>query len=202
MIVLDIEATGTNPSKHSILAIGAVDLAHAEHTFYGECRAWEGAHIMEEALAVNGFSLSAVKDPAKQSEAELVRQFLAWSDDLDDRTLAAQNVAFDAAFLQAACERAGVAYPFAHRTIDVHSVVYTHILLSGKQPPFDAYHRHSALSLDAARAYVGLPSEPTPHNALEGALGHAEVLHRIWFGKGFAPRYASYPVPEYCARPN
>jgi len=38
MIVADIEATGLDPRKHSILSIGAVDFEHPERQFYGECR--------------------------------------------------------------------------------------------------------------------------------------------------------------------
>ncbi len=200
MLVLDIETSGTDPQRHGILAIGAVDLTHPFNTFYGECRLWEEAHIMEEALAVNGFSREALFDASKPSEGSLLQAFFRWSETLADRTLAAHNVAFDAAFLQAACRRVGIAYPFAHRTIDVHSVVFTHMQLAGYKPPFDPTHRHSALSLTAVRAYVGLPPEPTPHHALEGACGHAEVLSRIWHGTSLLPQFARCPVPPHCVR--
>jgi len=62
MIVLDVEATGTEPHKHSIVSVGALDIANPTNRFYMECRAWDGAHIMDEALAVNGFSREQVID--------------------------------------------------------------------------------------------------------------------------------------------
>ena len=70
MIVIDIEMSGVNPEKHSILSIGAIDFENPDYQFYGECRAFEGAHFMDEALAVNGFTKEQALDPKKQTEAE------------------------------------------------------------------------------------------------------------------------------------
>jgi DNA polymerase III epsilon subunit-like protein len=56
MIVVDVEASGTNYEKHSIVSLGAVDFDNPENRFYGECHIWDGAHIMEEALEVCGFT--------------------------------------------------------------------------------------------------------------------------------------------------
>ena len=58
MIVIDIEASGTNYQKHSIVALGALDFDNPERRFYKECRIWDGAHYMEEALAVTGKRLA------------------------------------------------------------------------------------------------------------------------------------------------
>ena len=52
MIVVDLETTGVDPRKHSILSIGAVDFNNQENYFYGECRIREGALIDNYALAV------------------------------------------------------------------------------------------------------------------------------------------------------
>ena len=55
MIVVDIETTGTNPQKHSIVSIGAINLEASAERFYIECRIWVGAHIDPAALVVNVF---------------------------------------------------------------------------------------------------------------------------------------------------
>src|SRR3989344_821414 len=107
MLVIDVEASGTEPHKHSIVSVGALDFANPKDRFYEECRVWDGAHIMDEALSVNGFTREQVTDPKKQSEADLIHAFLQWAEDLPERTLAAQNVSFDRDFLKAAAERAG-----------------------------------------------------------------------------------------------
>jgi len=195
MIVIDIEGSGTEYTKHSIVSIGALDFDNPENRFYGECRIWDGAHIMEEALAVCGFSEAEVTDPNKMPEGELVRQFLEWSQHMGDRTLAGQNVSFDRDFLKAACEREGIAWDLAHRTIDTHTLCYMHMVKSGIPPPIDAAHRRSALNLDAVLNYCGISDEPQPHNALTGALSHAEVIARLLYEKKLLPEFDEYEIP-------
>lgn len=194
MIVLDVEASGVNPEKHSILSIGALDLAHPENQFYDECRVWDGAKIEAEASAINGFSEADATDVSKKSEAELVAAFFAWAELVEgDHTLAAQNVSFDHSFLQAAAERARVAFPFAKRTLDVHTLVWLHMTAKGHIPPTEK--GHSAINMSYALAYCGLPEEEKPHNGLTGALCHAEVISRIAYTKKLLPEYDEYDIP-------
>ena len=194
MIILDIEASGTNYQKHSILSIGALDFSGPEYRFYGECHTWEGAHIDDEALAVCGFTREQATDSTKQTEAQLVGQFISWAEAIEDQTLVGQNVSFDRDYVQAACGRAGFNYPFAYRTIDTHTVAYTHMVLRGRNVPIAK--RHSALDLDAILQYVGIPDEPSPHNALTGALSHAEVVSRLLYGKMLLPEFTAFSMPE------
>lgn len=194
MIVLDVEATGVEHHKHSIVSIGALDIANPTNRFYMECRAWDGAHIMDEALAVNGFTKEEVLDPKKPSEADLTHEFLHWSESVPERTFAGQNVSFDRDFLKSAAERAGhTEWPFAHRTIDTHTLCYMHMVTHGIQPP--EKHRRSALNLDAVLNYCGIPEEPNPHNALTGALCHAEVIARLLYGRKLLPEFTQYEIP-------
>lgn len=123
MIAVDVEASGIGPDTHSIVSVVALDLDNPSAQFYEECRVWDGAHINDEALGVNGFSKEQITDPAKQSEADLVHKFASWAQASADRTLAGQNVSFDRDILEAAARRAGhTEWPFAHRTIDSHSL--------------------------------------------------------------------------------
>jgi DNA polymerase III epsilon subunit-like protein len=196
MIVLDVEATGVEAHKHSIVSLGALDLSNPTNRLYVECRAWEGAHIMDEALAVNGFTMAEVTDPKKMSEADLTHEFLKWSESVSERTLAGQNVSFDRDFLRYAAERAKhTKWPFAHRTIDTHTLCWMHMVQRGAQPPIDAVHKRSALNLDAVLNYCGIPEEPSPHNALTGALSHAEVISRLLFGRKLLPEFEQYEIP-------
>ncbi|MHB1086188.1 MAG: 3'-5' exonuclease [Minisyncoccota bacterium] len=194
MIVLDVEATGVEAKKHSIVSIGALDLANPSNRLYMECRAWDGAHIMDEALAVNGFSREEVLDPKKPSEADLTHEFLRWSERVEERTFAGQNVSFDRDFLKEAAERAGhTNWPFAHRTLDTHTMAFMHMIEHGLVPPVK--HRRSALNLDAVLNYCGIPEEPSPHNALTGALSHAEVISRLLYGRKLLPEFEQYEIP-------
>lgn len=196
MIIVDVEASGTESWKHSIVSVGALDLAHPEDRFYEECRIWDGAHVMEGALKVNGFTEAEITDPNKQSEGELAHKFLEWSKDAADRTLAGQNVSFDRDFLKAACERAGhTEWPFAYRTIDTHTLCWMHMVNRGLTPPIDPRHRRSGLNLDAVMNYCGIPDEPDPHNALTGALSHAEVVSRLLYGRKLLPEFDQFEIP-------
>ena len=195
MIVLDVEASGVNYEKHSIVSLGALDLKNPSNQFYDECRIWDGAHIDDEALEVNGFTKEEITDPSKKSEGELIKAFLSWANEIDDHTLAGQNVSFDRDFVRLACERAHVDFPFAYRTIDTHSLAYMHIVKRGMEPPFDGLKRRTALNLDAVLNYCGIPDEPAPHNALTGAMSHAEVISRLLNDKKLLPEFEEFEIP-------
>lgn len=195
MLILDVEASGTEYQKHSIVSIGAVDLEDPTNRFYGECKIWDGAHIMDGALEVNGFTKEEITDESKQTEGELVKAFIEWSQHMSDRTLAGQNVSFDRDFVKAALERVGEPYDLAYRTIDTHSLCWMHIVKRGEQPPIDEQHRRSALNLDAVLNYCGIPDEPEPHNALTGAMSHAEVISRLLYDKKLLPEFEQFDIP-------
>jgi len=195
MIIIDIEASGTEYHKHSIVSIGALDFDVPANTFYDECKIWDGAHIMEEALLVNGFSEQEIIDPSKKTESEIVRAFLAWAEEIQDRTLAGQNVSFDRDFVKAAAERAGENYSLPYRTIDTHTLAYMHMVRRGITPPFDKEKHRTALDLDAVLSYVGLPKEPMPHNALTGAFSHAEAVSRLLYERQLLQQFKQHPIP-------
>ena len=72
MIVLDIETTGVDALKNSIVSIGAIEFENPEERFYEECRIWDGAEINPLALEVNGYTEEEVKDINKKTEADVV----------------------------------------------------------------------------------------------------------------------------------
>lgn len=195
MLIIDIEASGTNYEKHSIVSIGALDSYHPENRFYAECRIWEGAHIMDGALAVNGFTEAEITDPTKMSEAEAVAKFFAWSAQLKDRTLCGQNVSFDRDMLRAAADRADINWDIAYRTLDTHTMCWMHMIKAGLEPPLNEENHHSALNLDGVLNYCGIVSEPEPHNALTGALCHAETAARLLHDVQLLPEFKQYPIP-------
>jgi DNA polymerase III epsilon subunit-like protein len=196
MIAVDVESSGTEPHLHSILSVGAVDLSDTSRQFYEECRMWDGARAEEEAFAVNGFTRGEATDPTKQTEAQLVQKFIAWATTAPEHTFAGQNPSFDRDFLRQAAGRAGhTDWPFAHRTIDSHTLAWMHMVTRGLIPPVDPEKKHSALDLDAILVYCGIPMEPTPHNALTGAKSHAEVISRLLYNRGLLPEFERYAIP-------
>lgn len=195
MLVLDLEASGLDAKKNSIVSLGALDLENPTNRFYAECRIWDGAEYSEEALEVNGFSLEEITDSNKMTEGELIRNFIGWAQDLKNRTFCGQNVSFDRDMSKAAAQRENLDWNFAHRTIDTHTLCWMHMVNRGLPPPLDEEHHRSALNLDAILNYCGIPDEPEPHNALTGALSHAEVTSRLLYGKKLLPEFSEYDIP-------
>lgn len=195
MIILDIEASGVDYQKHSIVSIGALDFDDPNDQFYDECKVWDGAHIDSGALEVNGFTEEEITDPSKKTEAEVVKAFIGWVQPKRDWTIVGQNPSFDRDFVRAAAARAHIDFPLAYRTIDTHTLAYMHMVLHGAKPPFDKEKHRTALNLDAVLNYVGIPEEPKPHNALTGAMSHGEVASRLLYNRGLLPEFEQYPIP-------
>ena len=193
MIVIDVEASGVSPEKHSLVSVGAVDFANPDNRFYEECRIWDGAHVDTDALVVNGFTREQIADPRKKTDREVVIDFLAWIKNIQEKTIAGHNPAFDRDFLEAASHRYHISWPFAHRTIDLHSICYLDMIRRGVEIP--TINGHSALNSDAVLGYVGIPAEPKPHNALTGAIVETEAFARLFYGKPYLEEFKKYPFP-------
>lgn len=195
MIIVDVETTGTDPRKHSIVSIGAVDFCDPGNQFYQECRIWNGAEIVKEALDVNGFSEEEIRNANKKSLEETIKNFLKWTENIADRTLAGGNPSFDRDFLKTSAERYGIDWTLGYRSIDLHSLCYTHYLSRNLIPPMK--DKRTNLNTDAIFKYVGLPAEPKPHNALTGAKMEAEAFSRLIYKKSLLKEFENYPLPKY-----
>ncbi|TSC62725.1 MAG: DNA polymerase III subunit epsilon [Parcubacteria group bacterium Gr01-1014_48] len=193
MIVVDVEASGVNPYKHSLVSVGAVHFENPSYQFYEECRIWDGADIMDDAMAVNGFTREQIMDMSKQTDESLVQAFLAWMEKIPERTIVGHNPSFDRDFLAVTAARYHIDWPLAFRTIDTHTIGYMHHLLHGIPPPTE--NKRSALDLDAILKYVGLPEEPMPHNALTGAKVETEAFSRLIYNKQLLDEFKQYPIP-------
>lgn len=193
MIVLDIEATGTDVHKHAILSIGAIDFEHPEQVFNEECRIWDGAHVDPEALKYNGYSEEQIRDPNKQTDEQIIKKLFAWIEQRDERTIAGQNPSFDLGYIRSAAHRYHINSTLAHRSIDQHSIVYAHMIKRGLTPP--VAHHHSGIDSDFIMEYVGIPTEPKPHIAINGATWEAEALSRLLYDKPLLSKFEQYPIP-------
>lgn len=193
MIVLDLEMTGVNPWKNGIVSIGAVDLEDPKREFYRECKIREGVHVDKEALEVNGFTEEEINDQSKKTEKEVIEELFEWIMESKNHTIAGQNPFFDVFFIQYASQIHNINFPLAHRSIDLHSVCFTHMIKNGITPPEEK--GRTALNSDKIMAYVGIPSEPKPHNALNGAKWEAEALSRLFYNKKLYQKFAEFQIP-------
>ena len=195
MIVVDVETTGVDSKKNSIVSIGAIDFSNPQNQFYQECRVWEGAEITQQALYINGFTKEQITDQNKMSLEEAVKKFIVWMGNIAEQTLAGENPSFDRDFLRDSIEKYKINYLIGHRTIDLHSICYHHYLKKEFRPPIR--DSRTDLNLDGILKYSGLPEEPKPHHALTGAKMEAEAFSRLIYGKNLLPEFEKYSVPDY-----
>jgi DNA polymerase III epsilon subunit-like protein len=195
MIVLDIETTGHNPRRHSIIEVGAIDFDCPANYFNESCQIWNGAEIDFKALEVNGLTLNEIQDKTILTQKELIARFMIWTDQIADKTIAGQNVDFDIDFLNESSARCGLKFSLGKRKVDQHSLVYAHFLKRNIRPPLkDGY---SDLNSDFIMDYAGLPPEPKPHRAINGAKFEAEALSRLLFGRSLFEEFYNYAIPDY-----
>ncbi|MFK5920918.1 MAG: exonuclease domain-containing protein [Verrucomicrobiota bacterium] len=177
ILVVDLETTGLDANKHSIVEMGAVWLTGGVGEFQMDCQMWEGAKWDDRAADVHGLSMARCTNPVLPTEGEAILELLNWCEATQDEPvmLAGLNPSFDRAFVLRACERAGVkvARAFRHRVLDLHSLAVAHGLSDVLEIP------SRGLYTDEIYALLGLPAEPKPHRALVGARKEAEALSKI-----------------------
>jgi DNA polymerase III epsilon subunit-like protein len=195
MLVLDIETTGLDPACHSIIEVGAIDFDRPWNCFNERCQIWDGAEVDYKALEINGLTLDEIRDPSILTQKELLSRFKTWTDRIEDKTIAGQNVDFDISFINESFARCGLNFSLGKRKVDQHSIVYANLLKRNIRPPLkDGF---SNLNSDFIMNYVGLPSEPKPHRAINGARFESEALSRLLFGKIMFDEFCNDSIPDY-----
>jgi len=195
MIIVDVETTGPHYFKHSITQIAAIELENPKNRFSVECRIFDGAEISEMTYEYNGYTDESLTDPNKITDVEACKAFLEWAESVKDKTIVGENPAFDRDFIRFTLLREDIEWPLGYRTIDIHTLAYSHHIQRGIPVPEKG--GLSALRLDTTLEYVGLPTEPKPHTAINGALYEAEAVSRLLFKKPLLEEFKEYTLPDY-----
>lgn len=188
-LFVDTETAGLDPVMNGVVSVGACTIGGAE--WYGECRMYSHQIIQPAALKVNGFSKDDIAyNPAddKPSAHEMVRQLVEWARKTLTPTLIStdgsapigymvgQNARFDYEMLKSPWDNVlkegprGAPFPFAHRTIDLHALTCAAFIRERRAIPA------GGIFSGDTQAYLGMPEEPKPHNALAGAKYHRDML--------------------------
>jgi DNA polymerase III epsilon subunit-like protein len=196
MIIVDVETGGLDPRKNPLLAIGAVDF-NTKEQFMGECRPRDDLEIEDKALQINGYTKERLAGITKDTKT-LLLEFLAWCSKLEsDYTIAGENPSFDRDFIAENCRYYDIKNPFGHRTVDLHSIAYSVIMARGQiEIPTDD-NRKNKLDADTIFVYAGIPAEPRPHIAINGARWEAEAFSRLIFGREYYEEFKEYKVVPY-----
>lgn len=195
MVIIDIETTGLDHSKHSILEIGALDFNNSSNEFYQKCRIFEGAEVDENALKINGYNDMQLYDLDKQDLKSLLLNFIEWITPIKNKTLAGQNVDFDILFLKESLKKCNIDWIVSWRKIDLHTLVYCDCLKKGFIPKIK--NEFSNLSGDKIMEYVGLPTEPKPHTGINGVKYEAEAFSRLIYGKSLINDFTRFNIPNH-----
>lgn len=197
MIVVDVETGGLDLRENPLLSIGAIDFDNPDNHFYGECSNFLGTEINEKALEVNGFTRKQIYDNPVDTKT-LLEKFFEWVSQLKtDLTLAGENPSFDRDFINYYATKCGLKSPFGHRTVDMHSIAYADMIKNGKSIPRKDLTRQNALNADVIHVYCGIPAEPQPHNALNGAIWEAESFSRLIHNENMFLQFSEYPLDTY-----
>lgn len=198
MIVVDIETSGLDPEKCSILSIGALDFLRPERSFYQECHIEADVLVEEKALEINGFTIKDITDNSKVSEAQIVIEFLDWLDQSSHHIMAGLNIAtFDIPFILAKAKKYDIGWYPNYRHVDLHTLCYSKYMALNKEMPLKYYQ--SGISADTIHLFTGIGEEPKPHNGLNGAKYEAESFARLIYGQNLLKEFKDKPVPEYLA---
>ncbi|MBR9701382.1 3'-5' exonuclease [Candidatus Pacearchaeota archaeon] len=199
MIVLDIETSGGDYVENGIWQIGAIDIENPENYFLEEVRIDEGDTVNERALLIIGKTEEELRDKNKQSQKELIGNFLNWCDSIQNRDLLCHNPQFDQAFIKVKTMKYFKKDPFSppnhHRAFDLHTIAQ--IKFFGLNKKFLLKGGNNDMGLRNTLQFCGLKDERGHHNALEDAKLTAECFSRLVHGKNLFPEFSKFEIPNY-----
>lgn len=211
MIILDIETTGLT-NDCGICEIGAIDLNNLENYFLQDCKIDKENIITEGALKVNGRTREQLYDSSKQSQKQLIENYLNWIETKNEKMFFGQNVGWDISMIQSKCIQYGAHKRFleihGQRGMDLHCIVQEKYLeLHGKYC-LDKNNK-SGMNFSKLLEFCGLPDERInvrggeiikkgkPHTALEDCKLEGESIYRLKFGENLFPEYTKFIIPDY-----
>lgn len=167
LAITDIETTGLDPIGHEIIEIGLV-LADQKTLEIRE--QWtvkiQPEHIETaepEALAVNGYKAEEWVDAYK---LKLAMKF--YQKKTTDAIFVAHNVTFDWSFIYEAFSKCDLTSTMDYHRLDLFSIAW-------------GIHPQGLMkyNLVALCEHFGIPKEPDPHKAINGAIAALEVLRKL-----------------------
>ncbi len=191
MIVLDIETSGLDIGKNGIWQIAALNMETGEE-FCEKCRIDGEDEIMEEALEICGKTEQELKDKSKQTQKQLIENFLNWISKFDERIIAGHNVGWDISFLQNKCLKYGLRKKFheviGHRTIDLATLAQ--LKFREENGKFKTENGKNKMDLKSVLEFCGMKderkqsvngkiTEGKSHNALEDVKLEVECFKKL-----------------------
>ncbi len=176
ILLVDIEATGTDVLKHEIIQLAAVLLdkktlqEKASFTSYIKPKKW--SQRSKEAMAVNGISWDELKDAPDMKT--VLKYFVSCFP--NNVTLAHYGGMIDIPFLSAAFRDAKIKYPYDYHVFDFWPIFYVYM---AKQKRLKEKSKAPGFSLEGITKHFKVKVEGQRHDALTDCRIEAEVFRRL-----------------------
>mgnify|MGYP001616234061 FL=1 len=214
MIILDIETSGIDTGRCGIWQIGAIDL-QTKKEFLEESRIDDDDLVEESALKVIGKTEKELRDRKKQTQKQLIMNYLTWIKSVKEKLFVGQNVGWDLNFIQNKCLKYGIMDKFrevmGQRGIDLHTLTQIkYHEINGKYLLKDK--GSSDMNLTNVLKFCGISDERIkmedgskmgivekqgkPHNALDDCKLEGECFSRLTEGKNIFPEFSKFKIPE------
>jgi hypothetical protein len=211
MIILDIETSGLT-NDCGICEIGAINTNNISKTFLQDCRIDDDDLITEGAMRVNGRDLDVLKDKNKQTQKELIENYLDWVSMQENKLFYGQNVAWDISMIQAKSIKYNLHKKFLEihmqRGMDLHTLAQERYFEINKKY-FLKETGQSAFNLGEILKFCGIPDERINvkgneiiregkyHTALEDCALEGEAVYRLKFGNNLFEEFSKFEIPDY-----
>lgn len=167
LAITDLETTGDVPGVHEIIEIGLV-VCHPEtfeilDTLNVKVKPQHIENAIPKALERNGY-----KEENWTNAGSLKEAMEIYSKKTEGGVFYAYNVTFDWGFILEAFKQTGIKDGMDFHRFDIMSMAF------GKFK-----NASGGVSLNNASKLLGIPEEPMPHNALNGAMQAYEVLKKL-----------------------
>ena len=197
MIVLDIETSGLIEDC-GIWQIGSIDLESGRE-FLEEARIDDNDIIMDGAMKVTGKTERDFRDKNKQSQRQLILNYLNWRSNFENKLNLGQNVVWDSNMIEKRCRQYGILDKFGKvmnkRSIDLHTLAQEKYFELKKEYFLDKEGK-SKMNLRNILKFCGMQDNRQAHNALEDCKLEGECYYRLKYRKNLFPEYAKFEIPE------
>ncbi len=166
--LLDFETTGEEAGYHEIVEIGLIVFDQATfdiiHTYECKIRPHFPGRMSQRAKRISPYNEEEWKSALTLKEAlkPLVRM-------MKDSILCAHNTTFENGFLDAALKETGISIDMDYHAIDIPSLAYGLLKRKGL----------ASLNMGEIAKFFGIPEEPIPHRAINGAKVEYEFFKKL-----------------------
>jgi len=168
MIVVDIETSGLDFEGCGIWQVGAIDLDTMEE-FLEEAKIDDEDSFQDGAGKVSGISENEIRNKSKQTQKELIRNFLLWIEERKNKNFICENPQFDLGFIELKTRKYNFKINFHHRCFDIHSISQIKYFEINKRflMRIEEEKNWSDMSLPNTLKFCGIPDE---RRKVEGIL--------------------------------